>query len=260
MANQWFKFFGGEFIADPKIISLPAHERSLWITLMCLASMGSGDGQIGAIPEHTLMLHAGFDETLLKRSEGLLKRFEKLGMITLCNGMITLNNWQKRQATYSKSYERLKKWREKKRSETLSRNENETGKKRIEENRIEEKKNKKRKNAAVAAASPSKPSKKDPEELMSLEEFVSSMRTSPHRHVRLIGEYADEIKPDMKTRGQWTVFIGRNVRSAKKLEVFSDEQISAAMSRIEKDCRTKNNPKGFITDWTLETLLKYITK
>lgn len=258
MANQWFKFFGGEFLADPKIISLPPHERSLWVTLMCFASMGSGDGTISAIPEHTLMLHAGFDETLLKRSEGLLKRFEKQGMITLSNGMITLTNWQKRQATYSKSYERLKKWREKKRSETLQSNAKETRKNRIEENRIEKKK--KIKNAAVAAVPVSKPPKKDPEEALSLEAFVDSMRKSPHRHVRIIGEYADEIKPDMKTRGQWTVFIGRNVRAAKKLEVFSDEQIASAMSRIQKDTRTANNPKGFITDWTLETLLKYITK
>lgn len=120
----------------------------------------------------------------------------------------------------------------------------------------------KMKNAAVAAPLPSKPRKPEsnPDDPFTLAEYIASMRQSPLRHIRLIGEYADQISPDLKTKGQWTVFTKRHVRAAKALEVFSDEQIERAMGRIEKDCRSKKNPRGFITNWGLETLLKYVTK
>lgn len=39
MANQWFKFYGGEYLSDPKIGRLSPAERSCWITLLSMASM-----------------------------------------------------------------------------------------------------------------------------------------------------------------------------------------------------------------------------
>lgn len=259
MANQWFKFFGAEYLGDQKIISLSAAERSCWVTLMCLASNGSGDGVVNFITEPRLMMQSGLipGTPEYDLSTGIIKKLEMLKMIHIDNEMITLLNWQKRQQSYLSGYERVKRYREKKR---------ESAKKiTSEENRIEENRRDKRRKkiSATDVASPpksSKPPKKDPAEPLLLSAYVESMRKSPQRYIRIIGEYADEIAPDFGTRGQWEVFTKRQVRAARMLEVFSDDQIAAAMSRIEKDCRSKKNPKGFITNWGLETLLKYITK
>lgn len=112
--------------------------------------------------------------------------------------------------------------------------------------------------ATEVANPPKKPLKE--EELQSLEEYVKSMRESPQRHINLIGEYADEIKPTFTTKPQWKVFTTRNLRPAKQLSYFTDEQIEKALNLIEKNKKTVKNPKGFITEWTLETLLKYLIK
>ena len=84
----------------------------------------------------------------------------------------------------------------------------------------------------------------------SLSEFVASMRASPQRYIRIIGEYADTQKTHLETKGQWRRFTDRNVRAAKNLEPFTDIQISRAFERIER--------AKYITKWTLETLEKYI--
>ena len=135
MANQWFKFYGTEYLSDPKMLSLSALQRSCWVTLMAYASQ-SEDGVVRHLTEDQLMIQSGIDYTDSEQwnmCKGVLNVFEKLCMITIGNGVITLCNWQKRQEIHSDSYERLKKWREKKRTETFHDN----GKNRIEENRIE---------------------------------------------------------------------------------------------------------------------------
>lgn len=95
----------------------------------------------------------------------------------------------------------------------------------------------------------------------SLNEYVELMRKSPQRHMQLLGEYADQIKPIFNTKGQWKVWTSRNVRAASQLAVFDDKQISQGMELIESklyDPRT--NPNGFMKEWTLETLIKEIGK
>lgn len=111
---------------------------------------------------------------------------------------------------------------------------------------------------AANAATPLKEPLK--EELMTLESYVASMRSSPQRYIRIIGEWADELKPSFTTKAQWKVFTGRNVRVAKQIEPFTDEQMANAMATIQKNTRSPNNPRGFITEATLETLLKYLLK
>ncbi len=263
MANQWLKFYGGEFLADPKIISLAPLERLCWVTLLCFASMGSGDGKVEYITEDRLMIQAGIDPTQdeWKATKGVLEKLESLKMVRVDNGVITLINWEKRQQHSLTPYERVKRYRDRKRNA----NGDDTKKITTEENRREEnrvdKKRKKKESAAIAApaSKPLKP-KSNPDDPFTLDQYITSMRQSPQRFIRLIGEYADEIKPELKTKGQWEVFTRRNVRTAKSLEVFSDEQIEDAIGRLSKDVRSKSNPKGFITTWTFETLLKYITK
>lgn len=140
---KWFKFYGQDYLSDPKMLSLSASERSCWITLLCYSSVND-NGMITFISEEQLMLQAGlwvtsdeWDKTL-----GVLKKFEKLGMITLDNDKITIINWEKRQETNLTSYERVKRFRQKKRNDNAMIT--------IEENRIEENRINKEDNVAVA--------------------------------------------------------------------------------------------------------------
>lgn len=90
---------------------------------------------------------------------------------------------------------------------------------------------------------------------MNLDEFVTWCRRSPHRHIILIAEYADQKKLAFATRGQWDSFIRRNLRAAKLLAPYDDRQIAAAMGKLE-DKQSGDN--AYITEWSLETLLKFL--
>lgn len=107
----------------------------------------------------------------------------------------------------------------------------------------------------AVAESPYKKKKIDDTTPYTLNDFVRDMRASPNRHMNILAEYADEKKLDYTTKGQWYVFIQRNVRPARLLTPYTDEQISKAMKEIDNNTRGK---KGYITRWTLETLAKYL--
>ena len=125
MANPWFKFYGGEYLSDPKILQLTAEERSGWVTLLCLASQTEG-GEIKFLSERQLWVMAG-----ISKPTKLLKKLADLDMVSVdSNGTVTVRNWMKRQ--YSESLERVRKFREKR-----SGNADVTD--RIEESRVEEK-------------------------------------------------------------------------------------------------------------------------
>ena len=98
-----------------------------------------------------------------------------------------------------------------------------------------------------ATVAPPKMQDTDP---MTLSQFMEWCKKSPLRHINIIAEYADEKKIDFTTVGQWREFIRRNVRPAKTLSPYSDDQIEKAMLKIEKS--------QYITRWTLETLTKYL--
>jgi len=118
MATPWFKFYGGEYLYDPKIMSLSAPERSCWITLLCYASVSEIPGEIKHLTEERILIASGIDtvDDLWNETLGFLKKFQKLEMITVDdNGMITVKNFRKRQDTALTSYERVKKFREKQR-------------------------------------------------------------------------------------------------------------------------------------------------
>jgi hypothetical protein len=151
MANHWFKFYGGEYLSDPKILSLTAPERSCWITLMCYASVTDGDGVVSHLGEKTLMIQAGIsaDGDEWKNTVGVLDKFEKMGMITQKDGQIALRNWKKRQEMMLTGAERTRRYRERLRNKSddrvteeshgsdARREENRIDKKRIEEKRVE---------------------------------------------------------------------------------------------------------------------------
>lgn len=129
---KWFKFYGQDYLSDPKMLSLSACERSCWITLLSYSSIND-NGMITFLDEQQLMLQAGISFTSEEwdRTVGILEKLVKLDMISIDNGMITVVNWQKRQETNLTSYERVKRHRQKKQDDNALIT--------LEENRIEEK-------------------------------------------------------------------------------------------------------------------------
>ena len=121
MANQWFKFYGGEYLGDPKVYGMTAQERSCWVTLLCLASISSSPGKISFLSEEQLMLMSGID---FQKDEwdsvrGVLKKFENLKMIDVSDGYIQLINYEKRQNSNLTEAEKKAKYREKKKKDVV---------------------------------------------------------------------------------------------------------------------------------------------
>lgn len=115
MALPWFKFYGVEYLADPKMLALTSSERSCWLTLLCLACASESNGIIKYVTEERLMLQSGlnFQYEEWEQTEGILKKLEKLEMITISNEIITIINWNKRQETSLTNAERQARFREK---------------------------------------------------------------------------------------------------------------------------------------------------
>lgn len=91
------------------------------------------------------------------------------------------------------------------------------------------------------------------EEPMDCPQFYTWTKLSKQKHIKIIGEWADTIKPDLRTRAQWGAFIKRNLRAARMLEAFSEDQLSVGFEKIEEA-----NRKGWLKKYTLETLLKFV--
>ncbi len=135
MANQWFKFYGAEYLSDPKMLGLSPVEKSCWLTLLCYASLTeNNDGKIRGLSEELLLAQSGvrINDTDIK----VLLKFSDMKMIQIDNDVIQVINWEKRQKVYAEGYLRVKNWREKKRAETEKIRQEEN---REEENRIEKK-------------------------------------------------------------------------------------------------------------------------
>ena len=146
MANQWFKFYGMEYLSDPKMLALTTDQRSCWITLLSYASIAETPGDIHYLTEEQLMVQAGveFGSEEWRRTKGVLKRFVQLEMITLSQeGVICVSNWGKRQEYQAMTgYERVKRWREKHKGDDkiTQSNEDDNGdnvQNRIDKNRID---------------------------------------------------------------------------------------------------------------------------
>lgn len=141
--NQWFKFYGGEYLSDPKIELLQAQERSIWITLLSLASISSTPGVVEYLTIEVLLKKAGIEFNPYTPEEwnsclGILTKFEKMKMIkTYDNGSIEIINWNKRQETALTGYERVKRYRQKNKMITNDNDDNENDNDRKEKIRID---------------------------------------------------------------------------------------------------------------------------
>ena len=143
MANQWFKFYGGEYLADPKMAALTPQERSCWITILCLASMATCQGDIGFLTVEVLLSKSGivfdpYNPDEWNNNLGVLKKFENMKMLKLReDGSVFVKNWEKRQEHNLTVAERVAKSRLKKKNVTINVTNVTTEENRIEENREE---------------------------------------------------------------------------------------------------------------------------
>lgn len=99
--------------------------------------------------------------------------------------------------------------------------------------------------------------KKEPKEdfPMTCKQFIDWCKKSNQRHIRLIGEWADTIHPTHTMKTQWQAYLVANTAHAKKLSVFTDEQIVKAFQEIEKDLKNGCNYQP-----AMSTLIKKLTK
>jgi hypothetical protein len=99
--------------------------------------------------------------------------------------------------------------------------------------------------------SPKNPKDDDPMDLKGFSEWCAE---SKQRHVEIIAAWARAVKPDCRTRGQWGVFIRRNVRPAKELIPFTEGQIQEAYVKM----MAAANDGKYLKKYTLETLAKFL--
>lgn len=240
MANQWFKFYGAEYLSDPKMDRLIAQERSCWITLLCMASQS--DGFIKFLSVEGLLNKSGvtfnpYDSTEWDNAKNVLQNFEKYEMIKIDkNGVIEVVNWEKRQEHVLTPYERVKKYRDKNRIDNkLITDDNGNDNDRIEENRID-----KNINTTAKADVP-----------FSIKEEIKKLEDNPRREMNIIALYFEHRKPDLQSKEQYSQALKRHLKAAIALKPFNDTQILKALDYCKKEYKDI---------YTLETLLKIITK
>lgn len=88
------------------------------------------------------------------------------------------------------------------------------------------------------------------EKSFDLREEIRKLDESARRQMNVIGLYFREKNPDFRNYEQFQIGLKRNLRPAKDLAAFDDDQITKAIDRANE----------FVPSWTLETLLKLLTK
>lgn len=89
-----------------------------------------------------------------------------------------------------------------------------------------------------------------PEVPFSLESEIKKMEDNKRRDINIIALYFEHRKPNLINKEQVRTAIKRHLRAAKDLTPFTDEQIVDAIPKAKK----------ITSDWTLETLVKCLTK
>ncbi len=92
--------------------------------------------------------------------------------------------------------------------------------------------------------------------LFSLEEEIKKWENSKQRHVEIIGWFMkmklQGIKKKILNMEQFNIFTKRHMKVAKELSAYTDEQLLLASKYVEKNHSD--------IEWTLETILKHLTK
>jgi hypothetical protein len=89
---------------------------------------------------------------------------------------------------------------------------------------------------------------------LSLEGFIEECMKDPKPEMKVIGEWADTIRPKFTKRKQWAMFAERNMAIAEKLVPFTHNQIAEAFERMQAA-----QARGKLERLTLEALFKFLT-
>lgn len=107
--------------------------------------------------------------------------------------------------------------------------------------------------------------RKNPYEPMSLEVFVEGCRKSKEVRIKIIGEWADELRESRnwqgpQTRGEWAKFLKANLPPAVFLSyTWSTNNGQAKIADAMKTLLAESEEVGF-NFWNLDTLQKYVMK
>lgn len=182
---KWFKFYGQDFLTDPKIRRLTAEEKLCWVILMCLANAEDKKGDVSYINSEDIMNQAGIENgsPMWAKTFNFIKKFEVLKLIKIRNEFVTdsnetlhydvtLINFDRRQQENLSNAERQKKYRFNKKiaSKTLKPQRNDSNvtlrndsNSRIDKNRIDKniykEINKENDSTSLVTLSPEKPLK-----------------------------------------------------------------------------------------------------
>lgn len=120
---KWFKFYGQDWMTDPKIAGMLMEDKLCLITLLCMASSENKNGVISYLEEHALINLAQipdlptFDVNPAENARGILERLQALRIVTLDgNGQVTLCNFGSRQQQSSSNAEKQKRYRDSKKT------------------------------------------------------------------------------------------------------------------------------------------------
>lgn len=115
---KWFKFYAYDFLSDLKMSQLSIAERLFWVTVLCLAHTEEKNGNIRYCTENLIKQKMGIQEEDPEWEElnNVFKLFEELEMIELTENGIFVKNFQKRQEMSLLPAEKMRRYREKKRS------------------------------------------------------------------------------------------------------------------------------------------------
>ena len=105
---QWFRVYG-DMIHDPKVQTLRPELFKFLINIWCVTSL-----QDGNIPTPTSIAYAL--RMRVDKVERLIKELVHLGLIDLVDGRFEPHNWRKRQYKSDNVYDRVKRFRDKKRN------------------------------------------------------------------------------------------------------------------------------------------------
>ena len=89
-----------------------------------------------------------------------------------------------------------------------------------------------------------------PEESFEMTKEIEKLNANTRRDMNIIALYFEEKRPDLCTKEQYQIALRRHLRAAKLLSPFTNAQILKAV----------NYAKQKYPEWTIETLVKLVTK
>lgn len=115
---DWFKFYGKDFMVDPKIRRLSAIHQLMYVYMLCYAST-TDDGVIEYLTEDILAAHCNLtplDEDY-KKTRNFITTVKNMGMVDVVGDSITVIKYLSRQQRQMTDAERAKRYRDRKKEQ-----------------------------------------------------------------------------------------------------------------------------------------------